>query len=266
LKNKGSDIIEFKAGRYITLRKVFFLYQVFMFANDPKRNREKIADRNVDAINTTLYQTWFIIEFALFTTLYTIILDLLDIRYKTKSNLLHKDLKPPLGKKVRSYKERISKVLEEYDLAKYSDLMNRLKIARDKYIVHTEVLAYGSFPIKLEDLVLLEKFLDEVEEKVLQKEIKETMLFQEYLRDKNQTELLREFDNLMNSLRRGYLIGDFNPNSFDLIGDYLSGFFEELEDLEAFSLIRAKENAKASHNIFLDVVEKELSEAEVDNK
>jgi hypothetical protein len=86
------------------------------------------------------------------------------------------------------------------------------------------------------------------------------------LRDKNQTELLREFDNLMNSLRRGYLIGDFNPNSFDLIGDYLSGFFEELEDLEAFSLIRAKENAKASHNIFLDVVEKELSEAEVDNK
>lgn len=259
MKNKKD--IEFKAERYVMLRKTFFLYLLIFFANDKKKNDPKIVDRNLSVIQTSIFETWFVVENALYSTLFTSIMDMFELRWNTKASVLYTGKDTSKGKE--DFKTKITRELKKYGLEEYAPLLENLKEARDKYIVHTErIITRNDFPIKVKDLFYLHKFLNEVEVEVLTPEMRDTGVYLEYSYNNRFDGILQEFDYMMNLLRKDYLLGnELEPHS--LASDY---FFNEYKDeiLEIYqlSLERREKNLKAEDNIFIDQILEDIKQLE----
>lgn len=251
--------IKFKAERYVMLRKTFFLYLLFFFANDSKKNDPKLVDRNLSVIQTSIFETWFVIENALYSTLFTSIMDMFELKWDTKASVLYKGKDSP--KEEENFETKITRELKKYDLEEYASLMDKLKKARDKYIVHTErVTTRKDFPIKVQDLFYLHTFLNEVEIKILTPEIRKTGVYLAYNYDNHFDDILQEFDYMMNLLRKDYLLGN-ELESASQVSDYLfNEYKDEILEIYQLSLKRREKNLKSENNIFIDQILEDIQQ------
>jgi hypothetical protein len=181
-------------------------------------------------------------------------MDFFDISYNTKANLLFKSKEKHKRGDKTPYSTKIHEELSKYKLGEYTELFTKLKRARDKYAVHTEKIEEQNkrnFPIKIKDLIKIEELFKDIEENLLSKEIKEEASYKLYKYDKNQTELLKEFDNLMNSLWLSYHLDGLYSEIHSSI-DYVEEDFKKLQNLQDLCGQRAKQNVSSKYNIFLD--------------
>lgn len=189
---------DFIAQRYVSLRKQLWLYRNIFLANDRNTNSDAILDRNLAVINAVIPDLWWVISFSLFQSIFSVLGDMFDVRNKTKGSVLHKKMKK------EESDESLLRQLKEYKLGHYNPLIKKLYLARDKYIAHTDKYTEDKFPIKLRDMNRLEKLLDEVDEKILSKKIKDTSEYYFYKQENCDDDVLQQFDHLMNVLYIDY--------------------------------------------------------------
>lgn len=189
---------DFIAQRYVSLRKQLWLYRHIFLANDRNTNSESILDRNLTVINAVIPDLWWVISFSLFQSIFSVLGDMFDVRNKTKGSILHKK------RKTEESDESLLRQLKEHKLGNYNSLIKKLYLARDKYIAHTDKFTEDKFPIKLRDINRLEKLLDEVDEKILKSQIKDTSEYYFYRQENCDDDILQQFDHLMNVLYIDY--------------------------------------------------------------
>lgn len=188
----------FIAQRYVSLRKQLWLYRHIFLANDRNTNSEAILDRNLAVINAVIPDLWWVLSFSLFQSIFSVLGDMFDVRNKTKGSILHKK------RKAEESEESLLRQLTEHKLGHYNSLIKKLYLARDKYIAHTDKFTEDKFPIKLRDMNRLEKLLDEVDEKILKVQIKDTSEYYFYRQENCDDDILQQFDHLMNVLYIDY--------------------------------------------------------------
>jgi hypothetical protein len=228
-KKKVKTKNEYIASRYVMLRKQLQLYKLFFLANDKNTNSEVILDRNLTVINAVIPNIWWIFTDSLFNSIFIVLGDMFDVHYPVCGSILEPT------KENNKYEESLNIQLKKYKLGRYFPLVKKLKTARDKYVAHSERLLEDRFPIKLKDLLRLEKFFNEIEDKVLEKMIKDTSEDYHYRQTCQKDEVLQEFDHLMNVLYLDY---------YSIDGEFEDTVLEKRELLINETLQRRKELQK----------------------
>jgi hypothetical protein len=195
---KKSTKEDFIAQRYVSVRKQIWLYKHMFLANDSNTNSGAIIDRNLTVINAVVRDLWWVISFSIFQSIFSVLGDMFDVRYGTKGAILDKK------KKSEGTEEALLRQLKLHQLGHYNSLVKKLYLVRDKYIDHTDEYTKDNFPIKLKDMNRLEKFLDEVEKKILREMIKDTSEYYFYKQERCDDDILQQFDHLMNVLYIDY--------------------------------------------------------------
>lgn len=232
---------KFLAHRFIMTKQVLFVYQEFLFALDTRRNSPELLRRNDTVINACVPDLWQVLSEALFFCLFTLLSDLLTFNYEVEGSVFN------IARGSVRWDKKAEALLKSFDMEKYLDLIKRIKLARDKYIVHSEIISVeATFPIKVEDLYEIGKLLVDLEKTVVSRAVKEEGEYIYYSQDKSHGQLLEQFEHLMNILEMEYLVGTDALDHYRTCPDRWKEFIQRIDDTNRSSF--AKRNQYNTSN------------------